>query len=158
MGYEIKMYIVEPASSINTSKFVEDGGDWFHCWQDNTAIDIRPYHYSYGGKTKTYVDYSNKTVIRRYCSVIAMVDLCKVGVTSFPNKDTDYYFYGTDGNTPIIKDKYGDFLQEASLDSVIEWLEKAVQKSEYRRLKTALALAKGCVDLYDNPTVLLYGY
>lgn len=158
MGYEIKMYIIEPGNSINTSKFVEDGGDWFHCWQDDTESDAHPYHYSKDGNTKTYVATSNKTVMRRFCDVIAMVDLCKVGVTSFPKKDAGYYFYGTDGNTPVIKDKYGDFLQESSLDSVIEWLEKQVQKSEYRRFKTALALAKGCVGLYDNPTVLIYGY
>lgn len=158
MGYEIKMYIVEPSSSTNTSKFVEDGGGWFHCWQDDTTTDSRPYHYNKDGNTKTYVDQSSKIVTRMYCSVIAMVDLCKVGVTSFPKKDTDYYFYETDGDTPVIQDKYGDFIREVTLDSVIEWLEKQVEVSEYRRLKTALALAKGCVGLYTNPTVLLYGY
>ena len=156
MGYEIKMYIVEPTSSDATCEFIGDSGDWFHCWRDEYSS---PYHYSNGGSAKKYISPLNKIVIRKPCVVIAMVDLCKAGVTSFPKRDTDYYFYETDGNTPVIEDRYGDFLQEAPLEVVIDWLEQKIESGSIsRRYKTALALAKGCVGLYDKPTVLIYGY
>ena len=72
MGYEIKMFIVEPSHSMMTSEFVEDGNNWFNCLVDDTTIDPRPYHYGKDGNTKTYVDYSNAKINRRYCSVLAL--------------------------------------------------------------------------------------
>ena len=145
MGYEIKMFIVEPPASPMASEFVEDNGNWFQ--------------YSRDSRTKTNVGFSNDKITLNYCWVIAMVELSKVGVTPFPKKNTEYYFYDYDGNTPVVKDAYHDFLQEASLESVIGWLELQIASGlEYRKYKTALALAKSCVGLYDNPTVLLFGH
>lgn len=51
--------------------------------------------------------------------------------------------YADDGNTLITEDKYGKELKYTDFPSVIAWLEKEVEKDDYRRLKPLLSLLKG---------------
>lgn len=59
------------------------------------------------------------------------------------NKPFNCTMYADDGNTPIKEDCYGDGLEYADFQSVIGWLEKETQESNYRRLKPLLSLLKG---------------
>lgn len=156
MGYEVKMYIVEPSHSINEHKFVSLEGKGLNVWVEDEDTLI---HYGFDGNTKTMVEPDAKIYSKKFAQIIAMVDLCKVCIPKDMKTPTDHYIYSDDGNTALILDRYDEELTQASLETVIDWLENEIAKgSEYRRFKTALALAKGCVGLYDNPTVLLYGH
>lgn len=59
------------------------------------------------------------------------------------DKPFDCKIYMENGNTLIEKDSYGDKLKSADFSTVIEWLEKEIKKSNYRRLKPLLSLLKG---------------
>jgi len=156
MGDVVKMYIVEPSVSTTESKFISIEGKGLHVWPVDECTSI---HYGFDGNTRTVVDPCAKIYSKKSSQVIAMVDLCKVHIPKDMKTPTDYYIYSDDGNTTLILDRYDDELTQVPLDVMIDWLEEELAKgSEYRRFKTALALAKGCVGLYDNPTVLLYGY
>lgn len=156
MGYEVKMYIVEPSVSTTESKFLSIDGKGLHVWPVDESTSI---HYGFDGNTKTVVDPCAKIYSKKFAQVIAMVDLCKVSIPRGIKIPTDYYIYSDDGDTTLILDRYDEELTQVPLQVMIEWLEnKIATGSEYRRFKTALALAKGCVGLYDNPTVLLYGH
>jgi hypothetical protein len=148
MGYEVKMYIVEP-SIITTSYF-------FSTFEDKVVEvfcdeDANHYHFGLDGNTKTQIDPYSDIILKNYCQVIGMVNLCKINMGGFDKKKAEYFFYDTDGDTPIVLDRWDEELTQAPLEIVIEWLENEIAKgSKYRRFKTALALAKGCVGLYDN--------
>ncbi len=81
-----------------------------------------------------------------YAEVIARFDCSKMDSKSWIelfNKPFDCKMYMEDGNTLIEEDNYGDKLKSAEFPTVIEWLEKEVEKSDYRRLKPLLSLLKG---------------
>lgn len=164
MGYEVKMYIVEstPLNSL-ASIFVELGsGKWVHLFGYDKP-DSQWLHYGEDGNTTTILSvvekWSCKPVTKAWCRLIAMVDLCKAAIPSDNIKETDYYIYEEDGNTPIIQDKYGDMLKESSLEDVISYLQREIDKgNQYRRYKSALALALSCRGVYNNPIVLFYGH
>ena len=78
--------------------------------------------------------------------------------------ETDCYIYADDGNTIIDRDKYDKPLTEASVDDVIEVLEKEKLSQEgwtYRRIEPLYAMLKAFKensDQWDNLAVLHYGY
>ena len=79
---------------------------------------------------------------------IAMIDMCVAEplISVFENKPADCYIYADDGNTRIVKDKYGDPLGMASLDDVIKVIEHEINEGQdkgYRRWLPALNLLKG---------------
>jgi hypothetical protein len=155
MGYEVKMYIVQSSCSQN-GNFIKF---------KNTAVEVwgireeHPYHYNLDHNTKTFVEPDDEIVSKYYSKVIGMVDLCKLSVPSSIKETSKFYFYDLDGNTPVVFDKYGDELKQASLTDVIAWLEEQIELGDtYSRYKTALALAKSCVEDYNNPIVLFFGY
>lgn len=102
-----------------------------------------------------------------YAQVIATFDMCKCYFLSdvlVKGSKTNCYFYADDGNTKVLEDKYGDELTEASVDDVIEVLEKAVEIGEdYRRIFPLLSMLKTFSEQqknnkWGNLVVLHYGY
>lgn len=157
MGYETKAYFVEPNKNTSPSTFVKDGDHWRRLWSEEHAGHKYYYHYGVDGNTKTYVQpESSETCVRKYCSVVAMVDMCNSG--SWPEASiTEHYFYADDGNTPVVQDRHGDFLSECSLEDFIVRVEKE-NTANYRRYDTALAVAKSMIGKYNDVKVLLYGH
>lgn len=103
---------------------------------------------------------------KTYARVLAMFDMCKMGyhfVEMF-EKETDLYFYGSDGNTRIVEDMYGDPIREANVEDVIDYLEEAVENGEnYRRIFPLLAALKTFYEQkedgrWDKLAVLHFGY
>jgi hypothetical protein len=102
---------------------------------------------------------------RTYASVLAMFDMCKMGsLINVFEKNTDLYFYGSDGNTKIVEDMYCDPIREATLEDVIDVLEEAVENGEnYRRIFPLLAALKTFYGqkedgIWDKLAVLHFGY
>jgi hypothetical protein len=156
MGYEVKMYIVEPTNLGLDSNFISKDGKGLEVYSTEQGS---LFHYGLDGNTKTFVEVDNNIFCKKFASVIAMIDLCKVTIPRSIKTPTDYYIYSDDGNTTLILDSYGDELTQVPLASMIHWLKRQLDEgSDYRRFKTALALSEGCVGLYNNPIVLLYGH
>ena len=81
----------------------------------------------------------------------------------FRNKPaTKHYIYADDGDTQIVEDRYGDTLKEASVEEVVEKLERIVENGEdYRRIFPLLAALKAFEshsNQWGNIAVLHYGY
>lgn len=81
-----------------------------------------------------------------YAEKIAIFDCSCMGYNNgwkeLFNKPFDCTLYLEDGDTEVEKDCYGEELKCADFSAVIEWLEKEVKKSDYRRLKPLLGLLK----------------
>lgn len=58
------------------------------------------------------------------------------------NRPIEYELYEENGDDKFDTDNYGDHLKDADINSVIQWLEKECKRSDYRRLRPALALLK----------------
>lgn len=159
MGYETKMFVVQKSSSDYRDTFTKlPSGEWVHCYEGRQ--DDYEYNYYYDKADAEMI--LPKNIIKMHMgwsSVIAMVDLCKIDGTSFLRSlpVTDSYFYDIDGNTPIIVDKYGEMLKEATIEQAIEYMEKENSEEEYRRFTTAIALLKTIPDNY-NCVVLFFGH
>lgn len=98
---------------------------------------------------------------KRYARVIATYDMCKFNAfDDIFQEETDCYIYTDDGNTEIFKDRYNKPLTEASITTIIEYLENYKNSKEYyRRINPLLGLLKGfdCSG-WNNLTVLHYGH
>lgn len=94
---------------------------------------------------------------------IAEFNLCKMGYNDpfhtavNQMRVTDCFIYADDGNTMIVKDRYGEKLKEINISPLIRILEKEDQG--YRRIKPIIALLRsfGAND-WENLIVLHYGY
>lgn len=105
----------------------------------------------------------------KWFNVIGMVDICKPGYESQIYKlavdkeswtfQQKVYFYGSDGNTQINKDKYGEELKTFPIDIVIAALEKDI-KANYRRFNIALDFLKSIKENWKDQevSVILFGY
>jgi len=101
--------------------------------------------------------------------VVASVELCKPGQGAFStlmgnagnSRVTDAplaYFYGTDGNTHIAEDSYGDPLAVMSVDDVIKALTADNKREKYRRFDLALATLKAFKKGFPDGVILGYGH
>ena len=102
-----------------------------------------------GYESKIYIVNKTDSIFgdepKKYASVIATFDLCKMGYGGFTqlfNKETDCYFYADDGNTKILEDCYGDSLKECDIKELKEWFKNKIKEDDYRRLKPFYALVK----------------
>lgn len=119
-----------------------------------------------GYESKLYV--VNKTTSKNfadthfYAQKLAMYDLSKTGEETifkqFPA--TDCYIYADDGNTEVLKDRYGEPLREIPINATIKLLEDLETKYPgYRRWSPCIALLRGFDQTqWDNLVVLHYGY
>ena len=104
-----------------------------------------------------------------YCNIICMVELCKAGNGKFEelrcrkskemkDKEITPYFYGTDGNTRITEDEYGDKMVLMNPKEVLKALEED-NKEPYRRFDLAIAALKAAIPNFDKELmVLTYGW
>lgn len=136
MGYELKLYIGEIRKDYPDLEYVKD--------LNNPFTDGSGYPHK--------KDENDQLIptgrIKYWLNIFGMIDLCKVGYNSplstfvqekfkeaNDNKEKSFvYFYGTDGNTEIFEDKYGDYLAVAPLTEIYgKLLETIEQDSDYRR-------------------------
>lgn len=102
------------------------------------------------------------------CQVISMIDMCKIGRPSENGLivpcDPIYYIWGSDGNTKISRDSYGDPLSYGEPEMVyLKMMANYMQEGQvYRRgalitnmLETFLSLKEG---RFERLLVLGYGY
>lgn len=152
MGYETRLIIGRagtPSDEIKTGELTISDGEAY-----------RPYLKDEFGR---YIKTGRTEV---YFMEYASIDLCKCGydseISKIDWKNTDknifWYYYGSDGNTPIIEDCYGGKSEPVPIKDVIAALEKDVESSEYRRFKWALALLKSMDDDSEELTVMFYGH
>lgn len=162
MGYEVTAYIVR--KSTQQQKLFEYNGEFRHVWEDNVGLFFygeQSFNFFIEGAPKNYLSKTDDEIITRdWCKVLAMVELGKVRTSSvFPTKETSLYFYGTDGDTPIVRDKYGDFLKQTSLEEALRVLSD--NPSEHGGSITVLYATLGGIEAvhgYDDIFVLFYGH
>lgn len=107
---------------------------------------------------------------KKYFKIYGMVDLCKPGYDSeIIRVDSEagdlIYFYGTDGNTEIIEDKYGKSLKAVPASTVFKALKKDWEDSKkeyhaygYRRFYIAVYMLYTFIKSSEEPMVVIYGY
>lgn len=93
---------------------------------------------------------------------IAMVNMCKMGYDNgfheLFTEPIDYKIF-IDGETETDVDRYGEHLKSATVQTVIDWLEKEIKTEDYRRLPVLLGLLKGFqTDRWSELQVVHYGY
>ena len=98
-----------------------------------------------------------------WAEVIAVFNLSKVYPVSniIRNKypDTNCYFNVFESDEDVVEDLYGSPLKEVPISDMIDILENAMQKEDYRRFAPCLGLLKGFnPEEWDNLAVLHYGY
>jgi hypothetical protein len=101
-----------------------------------------------GYETRLYIGAISSISKDTYFSIFAMVDLCKTGTLIDDNDRNDgisVYFYGTDGNTKITEDLYGQALKAYPITKVKNILKKYIEE-DYARYswayETILAITK----------------
>ena len=100
---------------------------------------------------------------KNFAQKVAEFDLCKVyGISDTLRRmpKTDCYIYAGDGNTEIIKDRYGEELTECTPEKLIELIENDIEKGgEYWRYNLILATLRELVKFNDNKIYCLhYGH
>lgn len=159
MGYESKIYLVESHNAAHlTGGFLKDDYTRDHLRDEKGELVPGPQG--------------------RYCSVIAMIDLCKCGydapvstviseaikaqkaVLASEAKPAPFGLY--QGEDFVVEDPYGDPLAPIDLDDLIAALETEVAgEYAYRRFTLALGMLKTFRDLradYPSTFVLHYGH
>jgi hypothetical protein len=104
----------------------------------------------------------------KWFSVCSMIDLSKPGYSSNIIKvkgEVPVYFYGTDGNTKITEDRYGEKLMAVKAQTLLDALEKDFKESKkdyggkgYRRFEMAVDLLKVFIKRFNNPMAVLFGH
>jgi hypothetical protein len=158
MGYELKLYVVDPSGFGHKDKFAKINDEFVFVFSNDEG---KLYFYNESDEKK-FIDPDTEILEKKYCQVVAMVDICNPGYDShimqLGKSETDYFFYGSDGNAAIIDDRYGDMIQECDISEALESITKDCMDSDYRRFRTAKALLESCVDDYKNAKVLFFGY
>lgn len=101
---------------------------------------------------------------KKFAEIVAMFDLCKVGIDFSKYPPTEHYIYAEGGDEETHEDKYGDPLRELTLEEVVKEIEKAMDKEpSYRRWKPCLAMLREFRDTNKSEwgndlAVLHYGY
>ena len=156
MGYETKAFIVKSSEGMG-STFTKYKGKWLMAFPEQ-GITGEYCHYTETGEDKTLVEDPTKLITKKYGSLLASVDLCKLGWgNNVPKKETQYYFYNDDGTSVCIEDQYGDRLNQMALGEAITFFHG---QADYRRVKMLLALMDTVKDEFggDGIYVLFYGY
>lgn len=111
--------------------------------------------------------------IEQYFMVMAEIDLCKTdydGPLHALHKESIkrakelaanhvVYFYGTDGNTQIKEDLYGDPFSPVRIETVLKVLKTELEiDPDYRRFKWAAALLESMANDSEELEVIFYGH
>lgn len=94
---------------------------------------------------------------------IASINMSKIpNANSWLSLFTDeinYKLFIYDGDTETDTDCYGERMKEAPIEKVIEWIEKEMPNSDYRRLSVLYSLLKGFnPEQWNAIKVVHYGY
>ena len=103
-----------------------------------------------GYESRIYVVYPHKHEYNGNAHIwaekLACMDLAKMGYENgwrnLFKKDIEYKLYVNDTDTEFDTDMYGEHLKSCPIQEVINWLEKEMERSDYRRLKPLYALLK----------------
>jgi hypothetical protein len=156
MGYETRAFIVKSSEGME-STFTKYKGKWLMAFPEH-GIEGEYYHYTETGEDGTSVEDPTKLITKKYCSVLASVDLGKLGYENdVPKKETHYFFFNDDGNSACIEDQYGSRLNQMTLMEAINFFQG---QADYRRVKMLLNLMYTVKDEFgvDGIYVLFYGY
>ena len=99
-----------------------------------------------------------------YARKVAEVDMSAMGYEygwrDLFTKEIDYKLFMDDGETEFDTDMYGDHLKSCSVDKLLAWVEKEMQRSGYNwRLPTLHGLLKGLLESgWKNLDVVHFGY
>lgn len=101
--------------------------------------------------------------ITKWSDVIAVVNMCRMTpdfTKIFTQPVTNNFYAPNDGNARVKEDAYGDEIKAADVQTVIEFLEKEVERGEkYRRINPLLSLLRGFEpEMWRNLKVYHYGY
>ena len=145
MGYESRLYIVDKGKREFCPKFGPIAGKVIK---------------SPGEMIRDEYGYTKEMW---YAQFVACFDLSESGLEGrfheYPA--TDCFIYESDGNTKIIRDKYGDRLNEIPIADCLAILEDACEKDDYRRFKICRDMLQSFYDNkedWDELVVLHYGY
>ena len=157
MGYETKVFIVKAPVNPMPSKLLKTDSGYQHLWKEDGKEEF--YHFGADGDTKTMViaEDAASAITLSWCSVIASVDLCKLGPQfDYPKKESEFYFYDRN-DFCVVEDAYGDKLKQLTLDEAIELFSKV---EEYRRTNVLNDLLSSINKNMANEEiyVLTYGY
>lgn len=154
MGYETKLIIGTASTErdeVETLEPITENGESYSPYKKDSNGNL-----VLTGRKEIWFD------------VYVEINLCKCGYTSnirnikSDNRDKNkfWFFYGSDGNTKITKDRYDDIFKPVDIEEVINALEKDAKSSDYRRFKWALSLLKSMKESRggDDLKVILYGY
>ena len=159
MGYEVKMYIVIPMNpnGTNIGKFELEGKDYYTHVYNFASEDKRDY-YGYLPDEVTRIDNPTERFKLTYAKVVCMVDLCKVD--PFEAEEATHYFYADDGNTPIVTDRYGDRIEQLTIESMLLQLRDRAKDNQYWRYHLAIDLLEYIQQHYQHSDllILLYGH
>lgn len=114
-----------------------------------------------GYKSRIYVvDYHQST---NWGEVLCMMNLCKIGYdgrfTGLFMRKVDYEVFIDNSHEPTTEDDYGDPIEDAPVQDVIDFIENEASKNDYRRLAPCLAMLKGFdPQQWDDLRVIHYGY
>lgn len=148
MGYEIKAFVVRATGQ--EQEFVGQGDSWYHSWVDEDGIS---YYYCNGVR----LNHGDPTIKLNFSIKLAEFYFGTIGKN--PSKqEAGCYIYDSDGNTPIIVDRYGEKLTECSLQYAYDYFNK----NDILSINTLgfLAYTETLLEnFYDQDIrVLFYGY
>ena len=97
-----------------------------------------------------------------YAEKIADVKMCSMynGFKNIFDKEVDYELYIDSGEESTSTDMYGDKMKYTDVQTVIDYLEKLIDRGEtYRRLPLLLGMLKGIdTSQWNDIQVVHYGY
>lgn len=139
MGYEVRLHFVVGLPTAFEEAFLKsDGGDWYFNFEDNS---------------------SPGNVWLKYGREVSSIDLGKVGSNLFSQlPQAEYYLFESDGDTPVVEDRYGSRLKQASLFEMRDVLER---EDPAFRQELALDMINCFIKSHPNPSiikVLVYGH
>lgn len=99
---------------------------------------------------------------KRFCAKVAEFNLGSIpAIYDVLCKEvSDFFVYESDGDTPILKDKYNKELTQCSLETLINAIENSSDCMEYYKTKALLGFLKICNTSHDVDDLIClhYGY
>lgn len=157
MGYEIKMLVGKTALHG-----MEHELDKENPFKDGSGFPYKK------DKRGDYIETGRKEA---WFQIMAEVDLCKLGYQedvlnrlidqSHDKKRAEkevVYFYGTDGNTRYMQDRYDSPMFAVPIKKVLDAMKQTEGAKTYRRLVWAIALLEAMASDEEQLEVMFWGH
>lgn len=157
MGYEIKMLIgracdVKKELVLDLDHPCDDGSGY------PNKLDDEGHSIPTGRLVRYIMPYAEIDLGKVANRDTALTDLVENSHREKPSEAV-CYFYGSDGNTEIIEDRYGATMLPVPIKDVIRAMSESYTPGAYRRIDWALALLKSMVDSGNfDLSVVFYGH